>query len=206
MATQWLGLCAFTAEEKGSIPGQETKTPHAIWCHPKFKSNKNVPCKHFLGPSNKSKCIFHPQYLAVVWLLWFITVPGWRHFGAGGVHEGTCPWDAAEGDAHGHSPYHMKVQGSYLPERPAQGNLAPSQMYLGGKKVPVLSSCYKIIWETNCQSRFNAGYRKLGAGALGWPRGMEWGGKWEGGSGLWTRVHPWRIHVDVWQNQYNIVK
>ena len=21
-----------------------------------------------------------------------------------------------------------------------------------------------------------------------------------------TRVHPWRIHVDVWQNQYNTVK
>ena len=21
-----------------------------------------------------------------------------------------------------------------------------------------------------------------------------------------TRVHPWRIHVDVWQNPYNIVK
>ena len=29
-------------------------------------------------------------------------------------------------------------------------------------------------------------------------------GRW--GSGLGTRVHPWRIHVDVWQNQYNIVK
>ena len=28
----------------------------------------------------------------------------------------------------------------------------------------------------------------------------------EGGSGLGTRVHPWQIHVDVWQNQYNIVK
>ena len=27
-----------------------------------------------------------------------------------------------------------------------------------------------------------------------------------GGSGLGTRVHPWRIHADVWQNQYNIVK
>ena len=27
-----------------------------------------------------------------------------------------------------------------------------------------------------------------------------------GGSGLGTRVHLWRIHVDVWQNQYNIVK
>ena len=23
---------------------------------------------------------------------------------------------------------------------------------------------------------------------------------------LGTRVHSWRIHVDVWQNQYNIVK
>ena len=23
---------------------------------------------------------------------------------------------------------------------------------------------------------------------------------------LETRVHPWQIHVDVWQNQYNIVK
>ena len=27
-----------------------------------------------------------------------------------------------------------------------------------------------------------------------------------GGSGLGTRVHPWWIHVDVWQNQYSIVK
>ena len=33
-----------------------------------------------------------------------------------------------------------------------------------------------------------------------------WGGRWEGGSGWGTCVHPWRIHVDVWQNQYNIVK
>ena len=35
----------------------------------------------------------------------------------------------------------------------------------------------------NRQSRFDAGYKILGAGALGRPRGMEWGGKWEGGSG-----------------------
>ena len=28
----------------------------------------------------------------------------------------------------------------------------------------------------------------------------------EGGSGLGTHVHLWQIHVDVWQNQYNIVK
>ena len=26
-----------------------------------------------------------------------------------------------------------------------------------------------------------------------------------GGSGWGTRVHPWQMHVDVWQNQYNIV-
>jgi len=25
-------------------------------------------------------------------------------------------------------------------------------------------------------------------------------------SGWETHVHPWWIHVDVWQNQYNIVK
>ena len=35
---------------------------------------------------------------------------------------------------------------------------------------------------------------------------MVWGGRWEGGSGWGTRVHPWQMHVDVWQNQYNIVK
>ena len=65
---------------------------------------------------------------------------------------------------------------------------------------------YIIIYETNLQPRFDAWYRKLGAGALGWPRGMGWGGRREGGSGWGTHVHPWRIHVNVWQNQYNIVK
>ena len=54
----------------------------------------------------------------------------------------------------------------------------------------------------NRQSRFNAGYRKLGAGALGWPRGMVWGGRWERGSGWGTHVHPWQMHVNVWQIQY----
>ena len=43
-------------------------------------------------------------------------------------------------------------------------------------------------------------------GALGWPRGMVQGGRREGGSGWRTRVYLWRIHVDVWQNQYNIEK
>ena len=46
----------------------------------------------------------------------------------------------------------------------------------------------------------------LGAGALGQPGGMVWGGRREEGSGWGTRVYLWRIHVDVWQNQYNIVE
>ena len=33
--------------------------------------------------------------------------------------------------------------------------------------------------------------------------GREVGG---GGSGWGTCVYLWQIHVDVWQNQYNIVK
>ena len=39
----------------------------------------------------------------------------------------------------------------------------------------------------------------LRAGALGRPRGMGWGGKWEEGSGWGGHVNPWLIHVNVWQ-------
>ena len=46
----------------------------------------------------------------------------------------------------------------------------------------------------------------LGAGALGRPRGMVWGGRRDEGSGWGTRVCLWQIHFDIWQNQYNIVK
>ena len=35
---------------------------------------------------------------------------------------------------------------------------------------------YNIIYGTNCQSRFDAGYRKLGAGALRDGMGRELGG------------------------------
>ena len=40
------------------------------------------------------------------------------------------------------------------------------------------------------------------SGLVHWDDPEEW---WEGGSGWGTCVHPWRIHVDVWQNQYNTV-
>ena len=67
-------------------------------------------------------------------------------------------------------------------------------------------SMYNIMYETSRQSRFDARYWMLGAGALERPRGMVWGGRREKGSGWGTRVCPWRIHFDIWQNQYNIVK
>ena len=65
---------------------------------------------------------------------------------------------------------------------------------------------YTIMYEMSRQSRFDARYWMLGAGALGWPRGMVWGGRREEGSGWATHVYLWRIHFDIWQNQYNYVK
>ena len=51
----------------------------------------------------------------------------------------------------------------------------------------------------NASSMHEAGHSKL---AL-WDNPEGWGGegdgKWEGGSGWGTHVHPWLIHVDVWQ-------
>jgi len=37
----------------------------------------------------------------------------------------------------------------------------------------------------------------LGAGALGQPRGMVWGGRREEGSGWETHVYLWQIHFDI---------
>ena len=45
------------------------------------------------------------------------------------------------------------------------------------------------------------------SGLVHWDDPEGWDGEgWEGGSGWGTHVHPWWIHVNVWQNQYNIVK
>ena len=40
---QGLGLRAFTAEGAGSIPGQETKIPQAVWHGQKKKIYKSIP-------------------------------------------------------------------------------------------------------------------------------------------------------------------
>ena len=55
---------------------------------------------------------------------------------------------------------------------------------------------YITICEIDRQSRFNAWDRALRAGALGRPWGMGLGGRWEGGSGWGTHVHPCAIHVN----------
>ena len=65
---------------------------------------------------------------------------------------------------------------------------------------------YNIIYDTSRQSRFDARYWMLRAGARGQPRWMVRGGRREEGSGCGTCVYLWWIHVDIWQNQYNIVK
>ena len=46
------------------------------------------------------------------------------------------------------------------------------------------------------------------SGLVHWddPEGWSGEGGWEWGSGWGTCIHPWWIHIDVWQNQYNIVK
>ena len=57
---------------------------------------------------------------------------------------------------------------------------------------------YIIIYETDRQSRFDAW-----DGAQGWCTGMTQrdaiGREWEADSGWGTHVHPWLIHVNVWQ-------
>ena len=63
---------------------------------------------------------------------------------------------------------------------------------------------YNIIYETNCQSRFDTGF--LGLVLWDDPEGWYGEGGGRGGSGWGARVSLWRIRVDVWQNQYNIVK
>ena len=65
---------------------------------------------------------------------------------------------------------------------------------------------YITICETDHQARLDAWDRVLRAGALGWPWGMGWGGRWEGGSGWGTHVHPRLNHVNVWQKPLQYCK
>ena len=64
---------------------------------------------------------------------------------------------------------------------------------------------YYQVWN---RSPVQVGYMRqvLGAGALGWPRGMGWGGRWEGfqdGGHMYT--HGWFMSM-YGKNHYNTVK
>ena len=75
-----------------------------------------------------------------------------------------------------------------------------------------------MIWEIGIETCIISYKKRIASpgsmqdtGSLGlvpWddPEGCYGEGGERGGSGLGTRVHPWQIHVDVWQNKYNTVK
>ena len=75
-----------------------------------------------------------------------------------------------------------------------------------------------MIWENGivkCIMSYAKQIASLGSmhdtgcsGLVHWDDPKGWYGEegWEQGSGWGTLVHPWQIHVNVWQNQYNIVK
>ena len=54
---------------------------------------------------------------------------------------------------------------------------------------------YIIICEIDRQSRFDAWDRVLRPGALEWPRGMGWGGRWEGvQDGIHKQLFMYHLH------------
>ena len=75
-----------------------------------------------------------------------------------------------------------------------------------------------MIWENGIETYILSCKKRIASlgsmqviGCLGlvhWdnPEGWYGEGGGRGGSGVGTYVHPWRIHVDVWQNQCSIVK
>ena len=72
----------------------------------------------------------------------------------------------------------------------------------------ILFSCLYSDFTSEDESG-SLGFRSL-LDAWGWCTGMTrrdgMGREVGGGFRMGTRVHPWQMHVDVWQNQYNIVK
>ena len=42
---QWLRLCASNTGDLGSIPGEGTKSPHALWCGKKLREKKKLTIK-----------------------------------------------------------------------------------------------------------------------------------------------------------------
>ena len=64
---------------------------------------------------------------------------------------------------------------------------------------------YITICKIGDQCKFNAWSRALKAGVLGQPRGMGLEGRWRAVQDRGTHVHPWLIHVNVWQKSQQYV-
>ena len=74
------------------------------------------------------------------------------------------------------------------------GNLISGSIAIGFQAPnTIIKPCILELLGTGLQTI----YWMLGSGALGRPRGREWRGRREEGSGWGTHVHPWRIHVDI---------
>ena len=76
---------------------------------------------------------------------------------------------------------------------------------VGWSERTALKHVYYLGWNRS-PAQFGCMRQVLGAGALGRPRGMGWGGRQEGGSGWGTHVNPWLIHVSVWQKPLQYCK
>ena len=73
-----------------------------------------------------------------------------------------------------------------------------------------------MIWENGIETCLLSNVKRITSpgsmhetgcsGLVHWDDPEGWDGEGVGGGSGWgTHVHPWRIHVNVWQNQYNIV-
>ena len=72
-----------------------------------------------------------------------------------------------------------------------------------------------MIWENGIETCIISYVKRIASpgsmhdteslGLVNWDDPEGWYGE-GGGSRVQDGEHPWRIHVDVWQNQYNIVK
>ena len=69
---------------------------------------------------------------------------------------------------------------------------------VGWSERTALKHVYYQVWNRS-PAQVGRMRQVLRAGALGRPKGMGWGGRWEGASGWGTHVNPWLIHVNVWQ-------
>jgi len=73
-----------------------------------------------------------------------------------------------------------------------------------GIETDIISYIKRIIYEFECIESPGLMHNTGCLGLMHW--GDPEGRKWEGDSGWGTHVPHRRIHVDVWQNQYNIIK